>query len=227
MKIALVGAHGKVGRLLVPILVDHDAAVTGIVRAEEQLPLVRRLGGEPLLLDVESSSTDELAAALGGFDAVVWSAGAGGGNPDRTYAVDRDAASRTMDAAAAAGVDRYVMVSWIGSVPDHGVDPDSSFFAYADAKLAADDHLRGTDLDWTILGPGTLTDDDPTGAIRVVGDGADGLDGADDVPGGAASQVSRADVAMVVAQAVRTPATVGRFVRFTDGDTPILEALDR
>ena len=227
MKIALVGAHGKVGRLLVPILVDHDAAVTGIVRAEEQLPLVRRLGGEPLLLDVEHSSVDELTAALGGFDAVVWSAGAGGGDPERTYAVDRDAASRTMDAAAAAGVSRYLMVSWIGSVPDHGVDPDSSFFAYADAKLAADDHLRGTNLGWTILGPGTLTDDDPTGAIRVVGDGADGLDGADDVPSGAASQVSRADVAMVVAQAVRTPATIGRFVRFTVGDTPILEALDR
>ena len=151
----------------------------------------------------------------------MWSAGAGGGSPERTYAVDRDAACRSMDAAAAAGVGRYLMVSWIGSVPDHGVDPDSSFFAYADAKLAADDHLRGTDLDWTILGPGTLTDDDPTGAIRVVGDGAD------DVPGGAASQVSRADVSMVVAQAVRTPATVGRFVRFTAGDTPILEALDR
>ncbi len=227
MKIALVGAHGKVGRLLVPLLVDHGAAVTGIVRAEEQLPLVRRLGGEPLLLDVESASVDELATALGGFDAVVWSAGAGGGNPERTYAVDRDAAGRSMDAASAAGVSRYLMVSWIGSVPDHGVDPGSSFFAYADAKLAADDHLRGTDLDWTILGPGTLTDDGPTGAIRVVGDGPDGLDGADDVPDGAASQVSRADVAMVVAQAVRTPATVGRFVRFTAGDTPILEALDR
>ncbi|MFI2568004.1 SDR family oxidoreductase [Cellulosimicrobium funkei] len=227
MKIALVGAHGKVGRLLVPILVDHDATVTGIVRAEEQLPLVRRLGGEPLLLDVEHASTEQIAAALDGFDAVVWSAGAGGGDPERTYAVDRDAAGRTMDAAVAAGVPRYVMVSWIGSVPDHGVDPDSSFFAYADAKLAADDHLRGTDLDWTVLGPGTLTDDDPTGAIRVVGDGPDGLDGADDVPDGAASRVSRADVAMVVAQALRTPSTVGRFIRFTAGDTPVLEALER
>lgn len=221
MKIALVGAHGKVGRLLVPILVDHDATVTGIVRAEEQLPLVRRLGGEPLLLDVEHASTEEIAAALDGFDAVVWSAGAGGGDPERTYAVDRDAAGRTMDAAVAAGVPRYVMVSWIGS------GTDSSFFAYADAKLAADDHLRGTDLDWTVLGPGTLTDDDPTGAIRVVGDGPDGLDGADDVPDGAASRVSRADVAMVVAQALRTPSTVGRFIRFTAGDTPVLEALER
>jgi uncharacterized protein YbjT (DUF2867 family) len=227
MKIALVGAHGKVGRLLVPILVDHGATVSGIVRAEEQLPLVRRVGGEPLLLDVERSSTEEIAAALGGFDAVVWSAGAGGGSPERTYAVDRDAASRSMDAAAQAGVGRYVMVSWIGSVPEHGVDPGSSFYPYADAKLAADDHLRGTGLEWTILGPGTLTDDDPTGAIRVVGDGPDGLDGADDVPTGAASQVSRADVAMVTAQALRTPATVGRFIRFTAGETPILEALDR
>jgi len=227
MKVVVIGAHGKVGRLLVPILAERGEHVVGVVRREEQVPLVRDLGGEPLLLDVEHATTEEIASALDGVDAVVWSAGAGGGDRDRTYAVDRDAATRSMDAAHAAGVDRYLMVSWIGSVPDHGVDPDSSFFAYADAKLAADDHLRGTDLDWTVLGPGTLTDDDPTGAIRVVGDGPDGLDGADDVPDGAASRVSRADVAMVVAQALRTPSTVGRFIRFTAGDTPVLEALDR
>ena len=218
MKVVVIGAHGKVGRLLVPILAERGEHVVGVVRREEQVPLVRDLGGEPLLLDVEHAPTEEVAAALDGADAVVWSAGAGGGDRDRTYAVDRDAATRSMDAAASAGVDRYVMVSWIGSVPEHGVDPESGFFAYADAKLAADDHLRGTELDWTILGPGTLTDDAPTGAITVVPEDAE-------TPQGDASRVSRADVAMVVAEALRTPATVGRFVRFSAGDAPILEAL--
>lgn len=132
--------------------------------------------------------------------------------PERTYAVDRDAAIRSMDAATAAGAQRYVMVSWIGSVPDHGVASDSSFFPYADAKLAADDHLRGTDLDWTILGPGTLTNDDATGMITV--DAEEG-------------RTSRGNVALVAAQALRSPSTVGQFVRFVDGETPVLEVFGR
>ncbi|MEK8226429.1 SDR family oxidoreductase [Oerskovia sp. M15] len=185
--------------------------MSGVVRSESQLPLVEELGGTPVLLDIENASTEEMTEALRGHDAVVWSAGAGG-EPERTYAVDRDAAIRSMDAAVAAGVPRYVMVSWIGSVPDHGIDPDNSFFPYADAKLAADDHLRGTDLDWTILGPGTLTSDDATGAVTV------------DAENG---RTSRGNVALVVAQALKSPSSVGQFVRFVDGDTPILEVFGR
>ncbi|MHA7134256.1 SDR family oxidoreductase [Oerskovia turbata] len=212
MNVALIGAHGKVGRLLVPILRDHGADVSGIVRLESQLPLVEELGGTPVLLDVEHASTEEITEALRGHDAVVWSAGAGGGDPERTYAVDRDAAIRSMDAAVAAGVPRYVMVSWIGSTPEHGVSPDNSFFPYADAKLAADDHLRGTDLDWTILGPGTLTNDEPTGTVTV---------------GAENGKTSRGNVALVAAQALRSPSTVGQFIRFVDGDTPVLEVFGR
>jgi uncharacterized protein YbjT (DUF2867 family) len=116
-----------------------------------------------------------------------------------------------MDAAAAAGVRRFVMVSWIGSAPDHGISPDNSFYAYADAKLAADDHLRGTALDWTILGPGTLTLDPPTGEITV------SPEGSGDVP--------RADVAAVIAASLVDDRTVGRFIRFGTGDRPIADAL--
>jgi uncharacterized protein YbjT (DUF2867 family) len=165
----------------------------------------------PLVLDLEARSDDALRHAVAGYDALVWSAGAGGGDASRTYAVDRDAAIRTMDAAEAAGVRRFVMVSWIGSVPDHGVDPDSSFFAYADAKLAADDHLRGSGLAWTILGPGTLTLDPPTGRI--------------DVHPGPDASVPRADVAAAVVGALDDDATVGEFIRFGSGDVPIAEAL--
>ncbi|RXR25833.1 SDR family oxidoreductase [Oerskovia turbata] len=212
MNVALIGAHGKVGRLVIPLLADHEIQVSGIVRHESQLPLVEELGGTPVLLDVENATTEEITEALRGHDAVVWSAGAGGGDPDRTYAVDRDAAIRSIDAAAAAGVSRYVMVSWIGSVPDHGIAKDDSFFPYADAKLAADDHLRGTDLDWTILGPGTLTNDKATGTIDV---------------GAENGRTSRGNVALVVAQALRSPSTVGQFVRFVDGETPVLEVFGR
>lgn len=210
MKILIIGGHGKVALLLAPLLVSRGDDVTSLIRNPEHSAEVAEAGAEPLVLDVESADPSALHNALSGFDAVVWSAGAGGGNPARTWSVDRDAAVRTVDAAVAAGVRRFVMVSWLGSTPDHGVSPDDPFYAYAEAKLAADDHLRSTGLDWTILGPGTLTLDPPTGAIAPEPEG-DGT-------------VSRADVAAVVVAALEDDRSVGRFLRFGAGDVPIAEA---
>ena len=149
-------------------------------------------GAKPVVADIERLDTTALAELLAGHDAVVFSAGAGGGNPERTYAVDRDAAIRVIDAAARAGVRRFVMVSYFGAGPDHGVPQDDPFFAYAEAKAAADAHLRASDLDWTVLGPGRLTLDPPTGRIAV----ARGARRAEK------DSVSRADVALVIAAAL-------------------------
>src|SRR5699024_8290841 len=109
---------------------------------------------------------DDLGKVFGDQDAVVFAAGAGGGNPARTYAVDRDAAIASMDAAQGSEAMRYIMVSYYGSSLDHGVDEDSSFFPYAQSKALADEHLMDSDLRWTILGPSKLTLDEPTGKIR-------------------------------------------------------------
>lgn len=165
-----------------------------------------------MVADIEKLDTDALAALLAGQDAVVFSAGAGGGDPARTYAVDRDAAIRVIDAAAQAGVRRFVMVSYFGAGPQHGVPEDNSFFAYAEAKAAADAHLRATDLNWTVLGPGGLTMDAPTGRITVG-------------PAAAKGTVSRADVAAVAAAVLADDTTIGRTIEFNNGDTPIAEAL--
>lgn len=212
-RIAIIGGHGSVARHLARMLTSESGdRVSAIIRDPDQRGDVEADGSVPILLDVQAATVDELVEVLGGHDAVVWAAGAGGGDPDRTFAVDRDAAIRSMEAAARAGVDRYLMVSYQGSRADHGVDPDNSFFAYAEAKAAADDHLRGTDLSWTILGPGRLTDDAATGAIEL---GLDTQHG--DVP--------RSDVARVAAAALAEPATVGRTIAFNRGPTPIAEAV--
>lgn len=211
MKVLVLGGHGKVALLLAPLLAARGDDVTSVIRNPEHAGDVTAAGATSLVLDVEAADEAALRDAVDGYDAVVWSAGAGGASAERTYAVDRDAAIRTMDAAAATGVRRFVMVSWIGSTPDHGISPDDSFFAYADAKLAADDHLRATALDWTILGPGTLTLGEPTGTITLAPEGK--------------GEVSRADVAAVIAASLADDRTVGRFIRFGGGDTPIAEAL--
>lgn len=213
-KIAIIGGHGKVALILSPLLTQQGHQVTSFFRNPEHREDVAATGATPVVLDVERASTEDLAEHLAGHDAVVWSAGAGGGNPPRTYAVDRDAAIRSMDAAKRAGVRRYVMVSYLGSDLNHGVPEDSSFFPYAEAKAAADAYLRETGLDWTILGPGSLTMEEPTGKIRV------------NPPANAANRdTSRANVALVALAVLEEPETVRKTIPFVDGDEPIESAI--
>ncbi|WGL51382.1 NAD(P)H-binding protein [Nocardioides sp. BP30] len=213
-KILVLGGHGKVALRLAPLLVERGDEVTSVFRNPAQEAEVAATGAHPVVADVETLDVEGLADLLRGHDAVVWSAGAGGGDAARTYAVDRDAAIRSMDAAVAAAVQRYVMVSYLGARHDHGVPPDDSFFAYAEAKAAADDHLRSTSLAFTVLGPGRLTLDEPTGRIDVITADDDGD-----------TSVSRADVAAVVAATLADDSTVGRTIGFRNGATPIAEAL--
>ncbi len=213
-RVIVIGGHGKVALQLARILTDRDDAVSSVFRNPDHSDDVAATGAHPVVADIERLDTDALAGLLAGHDAVVFSAGAGGGNPARTYAVDRDAAIRVIDAAARAGVRRFVMVSYFGAGPDHGVPQDDSFFPYAEAKAAADAHLRASRLDWTVLGPGRLTLDAPSGRIAL---------------GAGKGEVSRADVALVAAAALADGSTIGRTIDFNNGadgnGVPIGEAL--
>ncbi|MDH6181984.1 uncharacterized protein YbjT (DUF2867 family) [Microbacteriaceae bacterium SG_E_30_P1] len=208
-KIIIIGGHGKVALLLAPILAGRGDDVTAVVRNPDHLEEVAAGGAAPVLADVETLDTDALAELIAGHDAVVWSAGAAG-DRTRTYAVDRDTAIRSMDAAAQAGVTRYVMVSYLGARPDHGVPESDPFFRYAEAKAAADAHLRASGLDYTILGPSSLTLEPASGRISVQSE---------------RGTVSRGNVAEVIAAVLVEPSTVGKTIEFVDGETPISEAI--
>src|ERR1700726_4268188 len=166
-RVIVIGGHGKVALQLARILTDCGDQVSSVFRNPDQSDDVAATGAKPVVADIEKLDTNALADLLTGHDAVVFSAGAGGGNPARTYAVDRDAAIRVIDAAARAGVKRFVMVSYFGAGPDHGVPQDNSFYPYAESKAAADAHLRGSGLDWTGLGAGWLTFEPATGRIEI------------------------------------------------------------
>lgn len=210
-KVLIIGGHGRVALQLERILVERGDTVDAVIRNPEHAGDVARAGANPVIADVETLDVDDLAEVIAGHDAIVWSAGAGGGDPARTRAVDHDAAVRSMEAAERAGVRRYVMVSYFGSRTDHRVPADSAFRHYADAKADADERLRASGLDYTILGPSTLSDGPGTGAI--------------DASGESSGDVDRADVAAVAAAALAEPATVGRTIRFNRGGTPIADAL--
>jgi uncharacterized protein YbjT (DUF2867 family) len=214
-RVIVIGGHGKIALQLARILTDRGDQVASVFRNPEHTDDVAASGASPVVADIERLDTDALASLLTGYDAVVFSAGAGGGDPARTYAVDRDAAIRVIDAAGQAGAERFVMVSYFGAGPNHGVSPDDSFFPYAEAKAAADAHLRASGLDWTVLGPGRLTLDAATGRIAVGTDA--GRQKAD--------SVSRADVALVAAAALADDSTIRRTIEFNNGDVPIAAAL--
>lgn len=217
MRIVIAGAHGKVGSRLGRLLAGRGDDVTGIVRNPDHQDDLREAGVTPVVLDLERASVDEVARVSERADAVVFSAGAGpGSGAARKDTVDRAAAVLLADAAERAGVRRFLQVSSVGvervadgKVPE-GVD--EVFVAYLRAKLAAEEDLRGRDLDWTILRPGTLTDDLGTGRVRL----------APRVPRG---RVSRDDVAAVLVALLDAPRTARMTLELVEGPDPIDDAV--
>src|SRR5690606_23104910 len=158
----------------------------GIIRNPDHADDLRDAGAEPLVFDLEQSTAEELAGHLQGVDAVVFAAGAGpNSGPARKLTVDRDGAILLADAAEPAGVQRIVVVSAMSS-DDFDPESDDVFQVYLRAKSEADADIRARTLDWTIVRPGSLTDDEPTGRVEV----------GDTVPRG---EIPRADVAAVLA----------------------------
>jgi uncharacterized protein YbjT (DUF2867 family) len=213
MRIVIAGGHGQVARQLGRLVAQHDHEAVGIIRNPEHVPDLESDGVEPALLDLEATDVEELTGVVRGADAVVFAAGGGpDGNAGRKETVDKGAAIMLADAAAAAGVRRYVMVSAMGT---EGADPDSDdvFQVYLRAKQAADDYLRSSDLDWTIVKPGRLTDDVPTGLIQV-----GRLD---------RGAITRGDVAHAVAEALEADNTISKSFDVLNGDVPVAEAISK
>lgn len=168
-----------------------------------------------MVLDLEHTTVDDVARRLFGADAVVFAAGAGpGSGAARKETVDRNAAILLADAAEAANVSRYVMISAMGANAEAPDDPDNPVFsAYLRAKGAADDDIRARDaLAWTIVRPGRLTDDPGTGRVQVAAHTGRG-------------PIPRADVAAVLLAVLDTPAAVGKTFEVISGEDPVDAAL--
>jgi uncharacterized protein YbjT (DUF2867 family) len=217
MKIAIAGAHGKIGLRLGRLLTSRGDSVVGIVRNPDHVADLSADGVSGIVLDLETASVDEVAAAIDGCDAAVFSAGAGpGSGVARKDTVDRAAAVLLAEAAAKAEIARYLLVSSMGVESVRGgATPsgvDEVFLAYLRAKLAAEEALRKTKLDWTILRPGGLTDDAGTGGVTL----------APNVPRG---RVPRDDVAAVLVGLLDEPKSTGLVLELVGGDVPVADAI--
>ena len=217
MRVVLAGAHGQIARRLGRLLTARGDTAVGIIRNPAHEPDLRNDGVDPVVLDLESASVDDVAAVVTDADAVVFAAGAGpGSGVERKDTVDRGAAVLLADAAERARVRTYLLVSSMGadSVAD-GATPDGVdevFLAYLRAKLAAEQDLLGrAALAVTVLRPGSLTDESGTGTVTL----------ARHVERGA---VPRDDVAAVLLALLDAPRD-GVVAELVSGATPLTEAV--
>ncbi|WBB68690.1 NAD(P)H-binding protein [Micromonospora sp. WMMD812] len=213
MRVVIAGGHGKIARLLERHLAGRGDTAVGLIRNPDHAAALTAAGAAPVVCDLEHADVTEVAGHLAGADAVVFAAGAGpGSGATRKDTVDRAAAALLADAAQRAGVRRYLLVSSMGVERDPAPGTDAVFAAYLRAKKAAEDDLTTRDLDWTVLRPGRLTDDPPTGRITL----------ARHVDRGA---VTRADVARVLVALLDRPASAGLILELVGGNTPLDEAV--
>ncbi|MDY7541974.1 NAD(P)-binding oxidoreductase [Cryobacterium sp. 5B3] len=222
MRIVIAGAHGKIARLLTRNLTADGHEVIGLIRNPTHAEDLRTDGSTPVVLDLESSTAAELAAALSGADVAVFAAGAGGGSGDaRKKSVDLGASVLLADAAQAAGVPRFVQVSSTGvDLVRGGAEPaevPEDMLAYLQAKLAAEEDLVRRDLTWTIVRPGTLTDEAATGLVSLQHTGP----GIPEVRG----TIPRADVAAVLAALIASGSGALETLYLVSGRTPVPSAV--
>ncbi|MEV8362866.1 NAD(P)H-binding protein [Streptomyces niveus] len=212
MRIVIAGGHGQIALRLERLLAAREHEVAGIIRKPEQAAALREAGAEAVVLDLETASPEEAAAALEGADAAVFAAGAGpGSTTERKDTVDRGAAVLFADAAVRAGVRRYVIVSSLGADPHH--EGDEIFDHYLRAKGAADAYvLAKQGLDTTVLRPGMLTNDAGTGLVNLAASTGRG-------------PVPRDDVAATLAELVESPATAGLTLELISGAVPVADAV--
>jgi len=212
-RIAVVGGHGQIARLLHPLLVAAGHTPVALVRREGHRAELEAAGVEVRLLDLEEQEAEGYAAAFDGCDAVVFAAGGGpDGNAERKRTVDLEGSLKSIAAARQVGIARFVQISAIGVDEPTAEGAAPVWVAYDEAKRDADAALRASGLAWTILRPGRLTNDPPTGLVEL---------GTDPTRG----DVTRADVAAVVAAVLDEDATIERQWVLIGGGTPVAEAI--
>ncbi len=209
MHVFIAGANGQIGQHLLREIADSNHEARALIRHPDQGPELQQLGAtETVLGDLEQDCSE----AMRGCDAVIFAAGSGPHTgPDKTIDVDQDGAIRLVDTAKAMGIKRFIIVSSMGAgSPEKGPE---KLQHYLRAKHNADEHLKNSGLDYTIVRPGRLTDDDGTGKVTVSADLKE------------VGKIPRQDVARVLLAVLDSDNATDAVFDVVSGDTPVSEAL--
>ncbi|WP_333973117.1 SDR family oxidoreductase [Alteromonas mediterranea] len=211
MKVFIVGITGGIGLRLARILKARGDEVHGLYRNSNQTKELNSIGVTATLGDLLSIEPEHLTDAMRGSNAIVFSAGAGGGSNTMTKAIDGEGVSKSIAAARLVGISRFFLVSvfpeaWRERHMDEG------FEHYITVKKHADIELSQSDLDWVILRPSALKNEPGTGTINL---------GVAQIH----TEVRRDDVAATLAELIHTPAVIRKILELTEGSTPISKAV--
>ena len=214
MKVLVVGANGQIGKHLVSLIQDSDTLeAKAMIRKQEQATHFEKIGAETVLVDLEGE-VDDIVKAAKGMDAIVFTAGSGPKTgPDKTIMIDLDGAVKTIQAAEKANVKRFIMISSYDTTRKAIQEADEKFAPYVAAKHYADEWLRSTDLDYTVIHPGALSNDKGTGKIEAA---------ATVEP----KEVPREDIAHVIFACLENDATIGKEFQVIGGSIPVKDAIN-
>ncbi len=213
MRVVVVGAGGRTGRLIVEQLVAKGHTAVATIRDPKQMAAMVSLGAETVMLDLELSTGPDYQAQFKGADAIVFAAGSAAGEPS---ALDRTGVLKTARAAEAVGVKRYLHIASIGASTGMKLSGDMNneeMRDYYKQKRAANKYLRESGLDWIILEPAALTEDKPTGKVTLSEEAIE------------SKPIDRADVAAVTIALLESQKSSKRAFQLTGGTTPIAEAV--
>ena len=213
MKVLVIGANGKTGQRVTRRLKDHpEHEPVAMIRDLAQKPTFDAMGVPTVLGDLEYP----IDHAVRGCDAVIFAAGSGPKTgKDKTVLIDHVGAIRSMVTAAMQGAGRYVLLSSLNKDERSA----SRIKHYHRAKARADAFLHGMDevmeqtLDWSIVCPGKLTEEEPTERVAV------------SLETSGEGQTSRGNVAAALVACLDEPGTIGKDFALLDGETPMGEAL--
>ncbi len=208
-KVLVAGANGTTGREIINILQNHpDYEPVAMIRKEEQSAYFDNQDVKTTLADLEGDLTE----AVKGIDRVIFAAGSGGHTgKDKTTSVDEKGAMHLIDKSKAAGARKFVMLSAMGTDNPDQVD---GLEHYLRAKKTADDHLKASFLDYSIVKPGMLTNNEKTNKIKA----AEKLN--------EQGEISRKDVAQVLVDCLPANMMKNKEFEILSGDQAIEIALE-
>jgi uncharacterized protein YbjT (DUF2867 family) len=150
---------------------------------------------------------EDLSQALTQIDKVIFAAGSGG---KKVVEVDQNGAKRLIDAAKQAKIEKFVMLGSMGTDdPSQGGDLED----YLKAKQIADKHLRASGLDYVIVRPGGLTNEEAKGKIEL----GSKLN--------KSGSISRADVAKTLVEVLGNGVMQNQTFEILQGETAIEKAV--
>ncbi|WP_020007607.1 SDR family oxidoreductase [Salinicoccus albus] len=208
MRVLVIGANGQIGNQAVDKLKEQGHDPVAMIRKEDQQGQFKDNGIETILADLEK----DFSHAFENVDAVVFSAGSGGSTgPEKTIVIDQEGAIEAVDHAKEAGIKHFTIVSSMGT--DNPKDADSKIKHYMHAKRRADEYLKASGLDYTIIRPGMLQNEAGTGKVSLTEDKPE------------FGNVPREDVASVLAHVIDTNQPQNKVYNLIEGNTPIEDTL--